>query len=290
MIPKALFVGITTIDFHYMVRDYPISNSKTRSANFTMSTGGPATNAAAAFVHLGGASHLFSVVGKNHPFSEFIYDDLKSCNIRLVDIYPESDRLPTVASVITPEKSGERTIIYSQPGQEYWSNDLLAFLADEKYDLILVDGMNMEACIEIARQGKQTGIPVVLDGGSWKDRMESLLPYITYAICSEDFFPPGISEHNDIFHFLEDSGIRDVSITRGKNSVLFKDKDCTGEIPVQSIDAKDTLGAGDVFHGAFCIEMIRSGDFRRSLKYASGIATESCLHPGAREWMRKGTS
>ena len=117
MIPKALFVGITTIDLHFHTSEFPALNSKTRSSGFSLNTGGPATNAAATFSHLGGLSVLFSVVGKNHPLSDFIYNDLKTFEIQHIDLGPESERLPTVATVITPANSGERNRSYlkSQP-------------------------------------------------------------------------------------------------------------------------------------------------------------------------------
>lgn len=62
MIPRALFVGITTLDFHYMVEDFPSPNSKTRSSDFNITTGGPATNTAATFANLGCTSITVEMV------------------------------------------------------------------------------------------------------------------------------------------------------------------------------------------------------------------------------------
>jgi sugar/nucleoside kinase (ribokinase family) len=47
----------------------------------------------------------------------------------------------------------------------------------------------------------------------------------------------------------------------------------------------DTLGAGDILHGAFCWYFLRSGDFAESLQAASRIATLSVRYFGSREWM-----
>src|SRR5947207_14898260 len=69
---RGLFVGLTTIDIQYLVDTFPASNSKTVAGTFAMSVGGPATNAAIAFAHLGRKSHLNSAIGQNQftPFNE----------------------------------------------------------------------------------------------------------------------------------------------------------------------------------------------------------------------------
>jgi sugar/nucleoside kinase (ribokinase family) len=46
----------------------------------------------------------------------------------------------------------------------------------------------------------------------------------------------------------------------------------------------DTLGAGDVFHGAFCYYFAQTGDFAGSLQAASRVAAVSCRYFGAMRW------
>ena len=75
MTPRGLFVGLTTIDIHYLVDTFPTSNAKTVAGAFVMTIGGPATNAAITFAHLGGKSHLLSAIGQ-HPFTSFIEHEL----------------------------------------------------------------------------------------------------------------------------------------------------------------------------------------------------------------------
>ena len=62
---SGLFVGLTTIDIQYLVDTFPALNSKMVAGTFAMSVGGPATNAAITFAHLGGKSHLMSAIGNN---------------------------------------------------------------------------------------------------------------------------------------------------------------------------------------------------------------------------------
>src|SRR5439155_20746140 len=107
---RGLFVGLTTIDIQYLVDTFPASNSKTVAGTFAMSVGGPATNAAIAFAHLGGKSHLMSAIGHNQ-FTPFIESELHQYNVEFTDLTPEANQLPTVSSIVTTSGCGHRAVI-----------------------------------------------------------------------------------------------------------------------------------------------------------------------------------
>ncbi len=56
--------------------------------------------------------------------------------------------------------------------------------------IVLVDGHQMLISAEIASQAKLKNIPVLMDGGSWKEGFDKVLSYVDYAICSANFYPP----------------------------------------------------------------------------------------------------
>ena len=68
--------------------------------------------------------------------------------------------------------------------------------------------------------------------------------------------------------------------------MLFMDNETSGELPVSSIDAIDTTGAGDILHGAFCFRFAQGdANFTDCLRFAAKLATLSCTHIGTRSWM-----
>ena len=79
--------------------------------------------------------------------------------------------------------------------------------------------------------------------------------------------------------------MKDAAITRGEYSILFSHAEAQGEIHIEKIEAIDTLGAGDFFHGAFCHYYAREDHFENSLARASKIAAQSCQSFGTRQWM-----
>jgi sugar/nucleoside kinase (ribokinase family) len=56
---------------------------------------------------------------------------------------------------------------------------------------------------------------------------------------------------------------------------------------MQRVDVVDTLGAGDVLHGALAawLAVRGTGDVAGGLAWASRLAADSCAAQGARGWM-----
>ena len=123
-------------------------------------------------------------------------------------------------------------------------------------------------------------------GGSWKEGEEELLPYMDYVICSSDFHPPGCTSQDEIFSFLKSFGIQQMAITQGGDPIIAVDGTEKTQIPVMEINPLDSLGAGDVLHGAFC-HFITQNDFLTSLARASEIASQSCMSLGTRNWIEQ---
>jgi len=286
MAKRGLFHGITTVDIQFLVEEYPPANTKSKADWNEVNTGGPATNAAITFSHLGGRGHLVSGIG-NHHFTPLITDDLKHHMLEFTDLTPDYDHLPTFATIITSEKNGDRTVFSHHPKKVEIQKHVLDHLVMDSFDIVMLDGFFMDYGIELAKKANNQHISVVLDGGSWKPGMEKLLPYINIAICSNDFYPPGTQTEEEVFdYFSRYDNIRYVAITRGGSDILYcKNQESVRQINIEPVRAVDTLGAGDVFHGAFCYYFAINNDFGNSLRKASQVAGHSCKYFGTRSWM-----
>ena len=134
----------------------------------------------------------------------------------------------------------------------------------------------MALCIDAATTGRLAGIPVLLDGGSWKPGLERLIPLVDAAVLSADFRAPEPIAWGD----------RPVAVTQGHRAIDYRQGAAHGTIEVEPVPNAETLGAGDVFHGAWLAHVGRFGlhDFAGGLRFASRIATVSCRYPGAHKW------
>lgn len=282
---RGLFVGLTTIDIHYLVDTFPVSNAKTVAGACVMTVGGPATNAAITFAHLGGSSHLLSLIGQ-HPFTSFIEHELHQYHVEMTDLSPTATQLPTISSIVTTP-GGQRAILTTRSSSTSSMNDTTWIAHPDDYDVVLVDGFHMDTCCRVAQQARQCGIPVVLDGGSWKEGVERLLPCVDIAICSEQFRVPDGSDEGGVLAYLARQGMRYWAITRGERPIVYHTPEETSEIAIESVEVVDTLGAGDILHGAFCYYSTEGNSFVPALLQASRVATRSCQAFGTRAWMEK---
>ncbi|WNJ15995.1 PfkB family carbohydrate kinase [Pontibacter sp. G13] len=280
---KGLFIGLTTIDLQYVLPSFPATNSKHKTSQMQVDIGGPATNAAATFACLGGDSEVCTMVG-DHAWTFFIQQEFRRYALRLWDLIPNESILPPLASVWTTADTGDRTIVVNQLASPQWSSSQLEELDWTGIEIVLVDGFHLEAAIPLAKIARQRGIPVVFDGGSWKPGLPELLPWVDMAICSADFKVPGSTS---VFNGLRTFGIQSMAITQGSGPILLEILGKQHSIQVEKVPVVDTLGAGDVFHGAACMGWLKFGNWPKALKYASVIAGKSVQYVGAKTWIHE---
>lgn len=284
---RGLFVGLATVDLIYLVDGIPGPNAKVSVPGQEITCGGPACNAAVTFAFLGGESRLISAVGQ-HPLASVIREDLGAHSIRLHDIAASETAPPPVSSIMVVRGTGERTVVSANAA----AFSSLRFEFDSAWldgvSIILVDGHFMPLCIAVARLGRERGIHVVLDSGSWKPHMESLLPFVDTAICSDNFRPPDCRDDSAVLAFLRNAGIHRAAITRGGAPIRYVENGNAGEVTIEQVHPVDTLAAGDILHGAFCYSACQPRrSFAESLAFAARVATFSCRYLGPRRWMQE---
>lgn len=281
---RGSFVGLVTLDFVYLATCAPQSNQKIVASDYTVCAGGPATNAAVTFSYLGNEANLLGVVG-THPITELMKADLASYNVELRDLAPITTHLPPVSSVIITQGTGERAVVSINAVKTQVDNKSLPADILSQSDIVLIDGHQMAIGNAIAREAKTKNIPVVIDGGSWKPGFEIILPNVDYAICSANFYPPNCTNSEQVFAYLSSLGIPSIAITHGEQPIQYLSNSKIWTIDVPPVkNIVDTLGTGDIFHGAFC-HFILFKSFADALLDAALIAANSCQAFGTRRWM-----
>ena len=278
---RGLFVGLTTLDCIYLSDRYPQQNEKAVARDYLTAAGGPATNAAVAFSYFGNQGKLLTVLGQ-HLLSQLIKSELKNYPIDIVDLVPQQSISPPVSSIIVTANTGERSVISINALKTQAQRSQIAQDVLKGIDIVLIDGHQIEVSVAIAKTAKNK-IPVVMDGGSWKPGLENVLPYVDYAVCSANFYPPGCTTTEEVLSFLKARGIKHIAITRGQQPILYFEK-AIEKITVPKIKTVDTLGAGDIFHGAFCNYILKE-NFATALNSAAQIASKSCQYFGTRKWL-----
>lgn len=274
---RGLFLGLITLDCIYQAQRPPQSNEKLVADAAMLTAGGPATNAAIAFTALGSQATLMAALGQ-HPLTTMLRQDLAQAGITIKDLTPQRQDPPPISSIVVSKDSGERAVI-SRNAVGLQVNQQSIELTT--VDLVLVDGHQMTLSQQVTTDAQALNIPVVVDAGSWKPGFEQVLSQATVVIASANFQPP---DQLDALTYLQNLGIPYIAITHGENPITLSDQGQVSQLSVPATTVVDTLGAGDIFHGAFC-HAWTGNNFPAALVQASRVASLSCQYFGTRDWI-----
>ena len=311
--PIGLFIGLAVLDVIQLVDAPPGPDEKIVALDQAVAAGGPAANAAVAFAALGGRALLAAPVGAG-PLAELIRADLTACGVELIDCAAAPAARgaaaagPSVSSCTISAATGERSVVSTNararpdPAPLSALSDAVAAGAPAP-DVVLIDGHNPP----LARAGldlaERVGALRLMDAGSWKDDAADLPGRCDVVAPSARFHPPGpagaLREPADVAAWLHGRGAGAVVLTRGSAPVLWWCGERSGSAAPPAVGAVDTLGAGDVFHGALALACALPG--RRSggggeariapaaladaVASACAVAAASTEHFGTRAWI-----
>ncbi|MCL2789666.1 MAG: PfkB family carbohydrate kinase [Desulfobulbus sp.] len=282
---KGVFLGLVTADTVYYVPQHLQPNQKVKAERQLAYAGGPAANAAVTFAAFGNEASLITSLGQ-HPLAHLAKVDLADHKVRLIDSTDRPRRPPILAAVIVDLSNGERSVVYSNTDSRKLRRDCINETTLEDADILMLDGFYLLQAVQMATWAKARRIPVVLDGGSWKEGLETLLPLVDYVICSDAFHPPGATGIEGTVASLRGYGIEHIAITKDGDPIIAHTGGELCEVPVMAVKVVDTLGAGDIFHGAFC-HYILENDFLISIERASEVASLACTSLGTRAWIEQ---
>lgn len=273
--------GLLTLDHMLRVDRLPGSNEKIVAAASDFDFGGPAANAAATAAALGSQCRLITATGEG-PLTRLATDRLSAQGVEVRDLLAHEPGDPAISTVLITKATGDRAVVsINATGVR----DDLVLEGDEldSASLLLVDGHHMQSATELARVAQDRGIPVLFDGGSWKPGTDELVRHVDIAVVSGDFVVP---QRDDVAGYLSDAGCRFVARTAGPKPIVAAAGPWPFEVEVAKVDdVEDTLGAGDVLHGALAHYFASGpGDFEEALRSAAVVASESCRYPGAHGW------
>ena len=270
---KADFIGTCCLDQIYIVPNFPFENTKLRASKNHHQAGGFATNAAKTYALLGGDATLHSCIGQS-SFAKDVYDDLNFENLTIKDYSDREFQLHSSAIIINQE-NGSRTIVSSSKDnmEDSFSNNVVL-----TGDVLFIDGFFIESAVRAVKDAKAKNIPVIFDADKWRDdRYLEFISDIDFIIASEEFFPPDCHTEKDVIEFFNQKNIKHFAITKGARDIIAYNNCDMKLIPVPQIDCIDSLGAGDVFHGAFCFYILTENFFtalEKSAKIASFFCTD----------------
>ncbi|MFS0705531.1 PfkB family carbohydrate kinase [Cellulomonas sp. 179-A 9B4 NHS] len=292
--------GLTTLDVQQTVEALPGPDEKVVAEDLHVTFGGPAANAAAVAVALGVPARLVTALGGG-PLADVARAGLADAGVEVVDLAPARPGVLPVSTVLVTRATGARAVASVNGARaEVVVADGPAAEVLEGAAAVLVDGHLPGAATALARAARAEGVPVLLDGGSWKPGTDALLEHVDLAVLSADFRPPAAAapERPEDVDALLDAvaarGPRFVARSAGAGPVRVRAA-TPGAASVHRTSVRpahllpgavvDTLGAGDVLHGAMAAALVRGATPLVALAEGVRCATLSVEHRGARGWL-----
>jgi sulfofructose kinase len=281
--PRILCIGMPVRDLTFHTPGVPGRGSKENATAFDEICGGNALNGAIGIARLGGRASICGPMGDaKETSSRFIFEQMAHEGIETEHLI-HMPGLVTPVSAVMIDPSGERTIVTFRDPQ-LWHVKLPDFdtLLDD-CAAILTESRCAEFCTDLCAEAIRRGIPVIVDVDRAMSLREGLLNASSHLVFSSEPLQETADVTDDAQALKKIAKLTPSFLagTRGPRGTIWLDEN--GEIqetPAFPVHTVDTLGAGDVFHGAFALAITEKQELRQALRFASAAAALKCTRFG----------
>lgn len=278
--PRIAGAGICCLD--YIVTSPRVHWGDTAHVTgFCTQGGGLVATALVACARLGADCLFWSLLGDD-PMAGTILDELAAEHVSTTRVLRQSGGASPFSFIHVEEGSGERTIFH-RPGEHLsWPEN--ADLSEiPSCAVLLVDHCYPDLALTAARVARAHGVPVVADLLPG-DAERELLQQVDVLIAPRHFARAMGCENDpapalDAIHAW---GPSVAVITLGEEGWVCSGAFGKARGPAFPVNVVDTVGAGDVFHGAFAFGVAHAWNTPRCCEFASAVAAIKCTRPGGR--------
>jgi len=286
--PQVIGLGMTTLDILMRLQDMPTWERGTRLSDFSFEGGGPVGTAMVAAAKLGARVGFVGTAG-NDEAADLKLRFIANVGIDLSRLVIRDAPEDQVVFVYVHAQTGERVFA----GVERWGeNALQPEELDRDYitsaEILHLEGFHPKAALQAARWMREAGKTVVLDGsktsGPVRGQMRELVHNVDVLISGSGFVQ-GLTDkpdREDAMRATLDLGPRIVVQTEGEDGCYTVTRDDNFHIPAIQCQVIDTTGAGDVFHGAYILGLLRGWTLRQNAQFATAVSAIKCGSLGGR--------
>lgn len=278
-----LCVGIAVQDFLFAVETLPDRSGKYYAIDFRDVGGGVAANAAVAVARLGGEARYAGQVGDD-ALGATIVADLGAAGVDTSRVRPVPG-LRSPLSAVLVDAAGERMIVNYTPDGLFVSGDVSPAEDVAGADAVLVDVRWPAGALAALRAARSVGIPSVFDFDRPMDDHGGLLlteashvafsAAALHATTNTTDFEEGLAR-------IATQTAAWVAVTAGEHGVYWRSGDRLHHLPAFAVEVVDTVGAGDIFHGALALALAEGQPEPVAVRFAAAAAAIKCTRRGAR--------
>ena len=282
---KIVGIGANVFDTLYNIPTYPTEDTKMRATASKTAGGGPVGTGLVAAAKLGADCAYIGVLSDDNG-GRFLKEDFEKYGVG-TDFIRMLPGYRSFASVLwLCADRATRTCVFDKGNLPPLVLEESQVQAIEQASLLKVDGNELSAAVEGAKLARSKGCKVLYDCGGLYDGVEKLLCHTDIMIPSEEFSlgHTGCKSAEEAAKKLYDTYKPEVVvITQGSRGGILYDGKTVIAYPAFRVNAVDSNGAGDVFHGAFAAAVTMGYDYLKCCLFASAVSALKCTGIGARE-------
>ncbi len=264
------------------VEAFPATGTKVQASDFITTIGGQAGNAAVAVARLGARTFYAGALGDvSDVVAGQVIATLEREGIDCSGAVRVAGAMTSV-SLIMIDKTGEKLIATRRGGGLSEAVPINPRALVNAVDAVLLDNRYPNFVTPILEAAKARGIPRVLDLDKAAALDDILLTGSTHVIASTEALSGTTGLRNPADGLLKlGMNVRGfVAVTNGPDGVYWLDRGKIRHMDAFHVEAIDTLGAGDTFHGAFTLRLIETDDTVEAMRFASAAAAIKCTRFG----------
>lgn len=275
------------MDLNVNIPHLPEPDGGTKAQQLSWQGGGKVATGMVTAARLGAKCAMMGVVGDD-IFGRFCISDFQRHNIDTESMSIAADTDTSLSIVLSAKSTNSRSFVFKNGGTAYrnLSDSEIAKIKNSK--LLFVSHLS-DSVLEAMRIAKDSGVKVLIDADGYHDNIPKLLPYIDVFIGSEAVYKGLYGELDfsgtsvlDGCRQLSEKGPYITAFTFGENGCAVYGSGDSCIIPAFDVDAADTVGAGDVFHGAFAAALIQGKTPAECARFASGASAIKVTRIGGR--------
>lgn len=274
-----LCIGHASYDLVFAVPHHPQADEKCTATAMVSCGGGPAANAAVAVARFGLSSEFVGYLGNDlygqAHLAELHRDDVGTALV-------QRGERPTPLSAVLVKPDGSRALV-NYRGNASALPAAAADLSKVVPKVVLFDGHEPLLSNHWVPHFRKRRIATVLDAGSLHLGTQALMDQVDYLVCSQKFAAQFLGR-DDPCTALPVLAQRApvVVITLGEKGLIWQRGSERGQLPAYPVQAVDTTGAGDAFHGIFAACLAEARPWQELLRYASAAGALCSTQLGAR--------
>ncbi len=279
-----LGLGRAVLDLVAALPRWPEPDEKMHVDEFMFEGGGQVATALVTASRMGAKTAIVGIIGGD-SFGDRIREGLRSDGVDVTHLVSDPGTRSPFSVCLSDGETGQRTILFTEKtGRELALSDVPRERV-ERCRFLHLDGSFITYAIQAARWARDAGVKVMLDADKNRTGMDFLLQNVDYVIASERFCREMTSypDVRDGIRLLAEKVSGFCGVTRGGRGFLGVENGEVFKVPAFPVETVDTLGAGDVFHGAFLVALLRGWENRKAALFASAAAALNCRALGGRK-------